>query len=479
VLWLAVHLPDLILDAVSRGGAADLPVAVVEGRAGRRCILACSEAARAGGVRPGMSLVAAWALLPGLRPLARDRRLERDVVLNSCIYSYSLTSFISQVSGQGLLLEVEGSLGLHGGLEGLWGLVARGFSDLGYRASLAVAPTPTGAWLLGREGRGGRVVDMEALAGRLAPVPLACADLPAGQLAELAGMGVTTLGALTRLPRDGLSRRLGPAVVAMMDRALGQVPDPREPWTPPRTFSTRVTLPAPVSEVEALLFPLHHLVLDLVGYLRAVGGGVERVTVGLGHPRLPVTRLEVGLAGPSRDPGHLQAILHERLQRTPLPGPVEEVSLRAGRVVELAGANLDLFGPTVPAAETWQRLVDRLSARLGPQAVQGIALAADHRPERAWTLAPEAGAGLADQPRGRRPLWLLQVPRALETAEGLPVRGGTVVLREGPERIETGWWDGEDVVRDYYVAETPGGERLWVYRERRPPHRWFLHGIFA
>ena len=52
----------------------------------------------------------------------------------------------------------------------------------------------------------------------------------------------------------------------------------------------------------------------------------------------------------------------------------------------------------------------------------------------------------------------------------------------GPERIESGWWDGNDVRRDYFVAESPSGERVWIYRDGRHGFgdgEWFVHGLFA
>jgi protein ImuB len=48
-----------------------------------------------------------------------------------------------------------------------------------------------------------------------------------------------------------------------------------------------------------------------------------------------------------------------------------------------------------------------------------------------------------------------------------------------PERIETGWWDGGDIARDFYAAVDIHGVRMWVFRERTSPHRWFLHGVFG
>ena len=72
------------------------------------------------------------------------------------------------------------------------------------------------------------------------------------------------------------------------------------------------------------------------------------------------------------------------------------------------------------------------------------------------------------------PLWLLAEPRPIQqpAAEN---------LLAGPERIESGWWDGDDaeIARDYYVARRRDRSLVWVFRDRRPPHGWFLHGYFA
>jgi protein ImuB len=56
------------------------------------------------------------------------------------------------------------------------------------------------------------------------------------------------------------------------------------------------------------------------------------------------------------------------------------------------------------------------------------------------------------------------------------------VLRDGPERIESGWWDGADIRRDYFVADTHEGATAWIYRDHRygvEDGEWFLHGLFA
>jgi len=68
--------------------------------------------------------------------------------------------------------------------------------------------------------------------------------------------------------------------------------------------------------------------------------------------------------------------------------------------------------------------------------------------------------------------------------DGPPVRfrlGGQtheVVKAHGPERIETAWWRGPTVRRDYYVVDTETGARFWLFRRLRGGG-WFLHGLFG
>jgi len=143
-----------------------------------------------------------------------------------------------------------------------------------------------------------------------------------------------------------------------------------------------------------------------------------------------------------------------------------------------------LPGPKEQAIEG-ERLIERLSARLGADRVFGIALADDHRPERDWkqshsrAVGNPARAKALDHHRGRRPTWLLPRPHKLVTEGGLPLLQGVLDLTSGPERIEAGWWDGEEVRRDYYVATNPRGESFWIYREHRDIAAWYLHGVFS
>jgi protein ImuB len=89
-----------------------------------------------------------------------------------------------------------------------------------------------------------------------------------------------------------------------------------------------------------------------------------------------------------------------------------------------------------------------------------------------------ASAEARHEPLPPRPLWLLEEAQPL----GATLESRPWALRDGPERIESGWWDGRDFRRDYYVAQMPGGGLAWIYRDHRygtDDGEWFLHGLYA
>jgi len=162
------------------------------------------------------------------------------------------------------------------------------------------------------------------------------------------------------------------------------------------------------------------------------------------------------------------------------------VGLRSAVTVPLPAASGTLPGVEAgtASADAWA-LLDRLRARLGAAAVSGVCLVPEHRPERAFRcVSPQPSAraepAAPSLPCAPRPLWLLATPEQLGVHHGEPCHDGPLRIESGPERIESGWWDGSDVARDYYVAATRAGVRLWIYRERGAAARhWFLHGVFG
>ena len=494
MLWLCLRLPRLPLEvrsrAMRRGGP---PLAVADPQRGR--VVAADGRARACGVRPGMGLAAARALCAGLRVLPRDPDAEAEALARLAAWAGRFSDRVGLAPPCSVLVEVGGSLRLFGGAERLRLKVAAGLEALGYTFGLAAAPTPLAARWLAQARPGSWVPDAAALEASLdaLPLDLPLEAVPAQALARLRAWGLRRLGELARLPRAGLARRVGPELTAALDRARGLAPDPVAPFAPPAAYRGRLELPAPCADAGALAFALRRLLAELEGWLAGRDGAVSRLTLTLGHAGGAATPVALPLAAPCADAARLLELLRLRLERTRLPAPVLSLTLESGpaepaapRTGELLGAGAE--GPREPPAA----LLDRLDARLGRGALAGIAPADDHRPERAWRRVAPAPAGDGGRdgrgrapssaeppPPGQRPLWLLPRPRPLPARRGMACLPAGLRLVAGPERIDTGWWDGRPVARDYYVAETPEGARWWVFRERRGTRGWYLHGLFA
>jgi protein ImuB len=441
--------------------------------------VACCPRAQAQGIAPGLTASAAQALALDLVVHSRDEAAERATLEGVATWAQQFTPTACLALPDAVLLETGGSLRLFGGMERLAKQLRAGLRELGLAAALAAAPTALGAELLARGGRETLIANTDALRPALEPLPLALLDLDAATLDSLAGVGAETLGECLRLPRGGLARRFGQALIDALDRALGRRPDPRRPFVPPRQFATRLELPAPVADAEALAFGLRRMLAEFCGWLAGRGEGVTRLAVMLEHERRSASRVAIRLAVPNRDSAYLTRLARERLGATALGQPVSAIGIAGEETAPLASATHSLFGNAERVAEDRELLLTRLRARLGDDAVSWLAPFPDHRPERAHRESEAAPAG--DTPRfaHRRPLWLLPSPRPLASRDGAPLLDAPLALLAGPERIESGWWDGADVARDYYVARNSQGETFWVFRDRRAPAAWYLHGLFS
>lgn len=498
MLWLALSLPELPLQLAQRSTPQPGNALVIaEGPATRPLVCCANAAARERGITPGLPVAAARALAAELSVLPRDVAAETQALHNLACWAGQFTPNVA-LQASGLLLEVESTLQLHGGLAALLARVRSGVAGLGYAAVVGAAPTPLAAWWLAQARQHGLEVRMcrqlQQLPERLAALPLALLDWPADVLQALQALGIRHLGQCLQLPRDGFLRRFGKTARLELDKALGLAPDPRAWFTPPDSFSSRLEFGFELNDALALLFPLKRLLRELEGFLRSRGAGVQQWQLLLEHWNHGRTRLDIGTALPERSAERLLGLARERLAQLTLEAPVLALGIAAAQLHSFEENSQSLVSDTRSRAIGWSQLLDKLTARLGKERILRLHARDDVRPELAWqrcsavaaagnsarsgSNAPAAGT-MASLGGAARPLWLLDPPRALSSREGLPLCQGPLDLLAGPERIEAGWWDGNHACRDYYVARNARGETLWIYREhRREPH-WYLHGIFA
>lgn len=471
MLWLALYFPLLPLEVFTRGAPSAVPAAVHMAQGNRVVIGACNAEAQQYGIHPNMPLGGAYALCPELAVYARDRGEEQATLAQLAAWAQQFTPTVSIDLPDVLLLDIQGGWRLFGSLGKLLRKIRSGIQALGFDVHLGVAPTPLASCLLSKWGQKSIVREKSALAAALAPLPIEALRSTESEAVALRRLGLRCIGDCLNLPRAGLGRRFGPDLVAYLDRLFGHIPDPRPVFSPPPYFHSKVLLPADVEDKEALLFAMHRLLLELHGFLQARGCGVTTLDFTLRQFHAAALPFTVGLLAPSRDAAHLLKLLRERMDRLELAGAVEEISLSVHAIVPLTMENRTLFAGEAETRWGIQTLIERLQARLGQAAIQGFALKEDHRPEYSY-IETQPGKSGAACVGAQRPLWLLPKLRPWN-----PVQHGMRLLH-GPERIESGWWEGADIARDYFVAEQENGSRCWVFRDRHD-RQWYVHGIFS
>jgi protein ImuB len=492
-LWIGLHLPRLPLEVFTPSWSTELAPGAGSVVLEQERVLVASRAALEAGVRIGMRRGGVVMLLPDARLHARAPVQEGEALQSVALALLQYTPQVTDGGEATLLMDVGASLRLFGGVRALCRRVRASVRALGFTASLACAPTARGAWLLARAGAG-RAVRMEALLRRLdrLAVPLLPPARP--YAAWFDGIGCTTLGDLRRLPRPGLQRRCGRALLDLLDAAYGLSPELHEWIAPPETFRARLELYDRIDDAELLLAGARCLLLQLTGWLCARQLAVERITLQLEHERgrvaRPPTGVDVVLAEPTWRDEHLVRLLRERLAKLALEAPVIGLVLEALQVRPMAPPNESLFPEPGGTEEDRMRMLELLAARLGAENVLQPVPLADYRPEHANAWVP-VQQKVSDRARNAqlppdvtsmpRPTWLLARPIALLMRENRPFYGSPLRMASNPERIEAGWWDGPET-RDYFIAEGQDHTLYWVYRERiggDDGPRWFLHGLFG
>ncbi|QEF98020.1 DNA polymerase IV [Stieleria maiorica] len=341
-------------------------------------------------------------------------------------------------------------------------------------------------------------------------------------------LGIETIGQLLRLPRGGLARRLGDGIVKRIAEVLGEVEVPLEIHHAEQQHHSSHDLEYPTEDREIVMDRVGRLTEDIVASLAAGQRGALRVACRMELvDRSPLTTV-IGMFAPTQDAEHLHGLIHSSLESLRIQAPIIKITLSVLSSGPLRTQQNALFAEDALALDndsvsdrSLARLVDTLTGRLGREAVLGVRLSENPLPEKAFrtysltdhrtrqalrrlpakqpaSSPPARHRSGSHPPRRedarRRPMQLLRKPIPLTVVAAtspdaanpprdLPtfrVEGQLHRVAEfwGPERIETGWWDGPTIRRDYYRVETETGKVWWVFRELKTGD-WFLHGRFV
>jgi len=473
-LWVAVDFPLLALDALLIG--TDEYTVVAEPSRRGEVVYQATKKARSLGITPGLNVNAALAICTGLDVRSRDIDAEQRHLCKFQRWASCFTPTVSMQPPTTLLFEIAASLKLFGGAGTLCKRLHRELDLTGYRHFVAVTPTPGASAALAVAGLEKVVMDRAELRTSLKALPVHSLMLAEEVIRKLRSVGVSFLYELWRLPRHDLARRFGPEVVQKIDRVLGKHPDPRAISSMPARFERYCELEAETVEADFVLRAARSLLEQFAGFLSGRNAVASGILVLLQHAEEQATRIELGSRLPTCDAGLWAKLLHEHMQRHALCAPVVGVHLTGRDFQPGSPASGNLF--EIPdTAKDWARALDELEARLGKKCLWVPKVAADYRPEYAWRRSRSIDKPVVNP--ARRPLWLLHEPRRLGYTPDRSPDMGSLKIINGPERIESGWWNGSDLARDYYMAICPRGRRLWIFQDLKQRGDWYLHGLFG
>lgn len=416
-----------------------------------------------------------------------------------------------------LWLDITGIGRLFGGEEQLLAELRAALEGWGYVGIGAVADTLGAAWACAEAAwpvvpAGG---NRQAVGAR----PLASLRLPAKVLSELEQLGVERVEQLWRLPRAGLATRWGEELLRRLDQVLGAAPEWLVPLRPVARFQLDWWLEEPVADRAWIERWVEKALHQLSAQVRAAGQGALELRGRLDCEAGEPVEWQVGLFRPSACPQHWQSLVRLQWERRVWPGAVGRLGVQVVATAPLRERQQELFPRGESVAEgTVGALWERLANRLGKVAVWRPRMVPAAVPERAWVREPileptrgeplrrnrrkkeedqegwrralrsgVVGEGEVIEAVGFRPGELLPSPFRLDIVaspgSAVPQRffweqcWWQVVAAWGPERIETGWWRGESVRREYYRVETSEGDRFWIFRDLSSS-QWFLQGFF-
>jgi protein ImuB len=455
---------------------------------------------------------------------------------------------VTQLEGA-VLVEVQASERLFGGRKALLNRVRAECAELQVQ-QMAVAPTALAARALlrcmpltPRESAAATNHTFQVSVAACTPRHLSAVldGLPIHALwavqahqATLLRLGCNRLGQVRALPRGGVSRRFGAPLLLALDHAYGLVSETYAWITLPEQFRLSLEFNSRVEVAEGLMFGANRLLGSLKAWLQARQCGVTSICLHWEHDlqrrsEAKAGSLMVHTGQASRDTQHLARLLAEHLSRTELVAPVVAITLEATGIEAMATVSNSLLPEDNASGESLLQLMERLSARLGPERVLRGTPLADHRPQRmqSWQactgdVAKRKTPPQASVPSGMvvpshwasYPPWILRKPLRLAVVKDKPVYQGPLQMMAGPERIETGWWpEGAEgigsnrlvhpdlTLRDYFIANSELAGLLWIYRQRsgllrtsakqpvetktakthgQPDEvRWYLQGIYG
>lgn len=491
-------------------------------------VVTVDAAGSAAGLFVGQSLTDARAICPILEAREIDQQATAQLFADFADWHSNASPLVGLLTDRtpygDLCLDITGATHLFGGEAKMLEHLTRRLVERGFSVQGAIAPSIGGAWALAHFNPGTIVGhDLQTALGSLSVAGLRLDD---AQIMGLTQMGLKQIGQLYSRSRQALTARFGSELLLRLDQALGSINERLVTRLPLVDYYVERHFAEPIGLMDDVLMTARDLALQLTGRLEQAGLGAQTFHLFLYRTDHKVITLSVNAARATRDAHHIARLFIHRSERLGSEYDagfgIDMIRLAASSLSPLEAMQTGAFEAR-DGAEDLDRLYDRMTSRLGPQAVVRSKFVNSHIPERAVVFEPMVARTGDDpnavpDPKLKRPLRLLPQPEPItvalaEVPDGPPPNmvwrrvKYRFVKASGPERIGAEWWtmparlqltaqaveaaqadDGGPyyaegaLTRDYFIAEDDGGRRFWIFREGLfgvAEPKWFLHGFFS
>lgn len=350
----------------------------------------CTPPAAAAGVKAGLRVGEALARCPHLELVVPDPGAVQHAAEEITERLEAIGAAVEPVAPGTWTFTTGGLERLHGGLGGVL-RHTRAALPVGADGRIGVAPTPFASLQAAREApsRTPLVITGDEVADFLASLPADRLPLEAKALAELANLGLATIGQVAELPRGAVLDRLGLAGLRAWRCARGDDDDAVRPRRPPEPLEAAFHFPEAVGALPALEAAGSLLLTEIASAARGRGRALRSVTLR--------AWLEGGGSWTRTLTLRNATAQIDRLLTAALPslaevsGPVETLVIRADASGSVAGHQATLM--EAGDAERGRRARDairQVRANHGDEAVLRLVELEPwtRLPERRWALVP-------------------------------------------------------------------------------------------
>lgn len=486
-MFSVIYSPDLALQAAVRMESlpSGKPVALLEEVGKKSAVTQMSASARAAGVRLGMTAPQAIARCGEV--VLRSRTATGDEAAREVLTTaaFTLSPRVEETEEEVRTIDLRG-------VE-MEGFAARGeklveeLEKLGLAVRIGAGGNPLLALLAARWADPVLVVTDDR--SFLAELPVAAAD-PSARMADiLEQWGVRTLGALSRLPRHQVARRLGVEGIALWDRACGRGERVLRLATLPEKFEEHLELEHEVETLEPLLFLLRRFIGQLSMRLETAYRVAEEVSLELELADGSRYERSFRLPEPTREAEVLFRMLHTHLEGVRTEFGIVSVGLRIVPCRPVSKQQ-DLFSAALKDPYEFSETMARLVAVAGSGNVGSPRLEPTHRPD-AFRLEPLGEIQGKWEKEKASPVWAEGLPMwryrppvrvRVRVERGRPVAVDSRILAggirqvRGPWRLSGDWWEPRRWAREEWDVEMESGG---IYRLVREKGEWFLEGTYG